>query len=125
MDLALGTPEVILFSAFPGDVYPMLQSGVGLIELYTSLLRLVLPAEHHWRSLLQEDLAPISMGVCHKMVTECVTEAVRDERAPPLLLDFVPPKTAAARLHVLEFLFHEALATVSVEHPVFDRTVFC
>ena len=96
----------------------MLQSGVGLIELCTSLLRLVLPAEHHWQPLLQEDLAPNSIGVCHKMVTECVTEAVRDERAPPLLLDCVPPKTAADRLHVLEFLFHEALATVSMRHLV-------
>lgn len=96
----------------------MLQSGVGLIELCTSLLRLVLPAENHWQSLLQEDLAPNSMGVCHKMVTECVTEAVRDERAPPLLLDCVPPKTAADRLQVLEFLFQEALTTVSVRHPV-------
>ena len=93
----------------------MLQTGAGLIELFTSLLSLVLPPDHHWRSLLQEDLAPISMGVCSKMVTECVTDAVRDETASPLLLDFVPPKTAAARLYVLEFLFHEALGNVSVE----------
>ena len=89
----------------------MLQTGVGLTELCSSLLRLVLPTEHHCQDLSQEDLAS---NMCHTMVTECVTEAVRDERAPPLLLDCVPPKTVADRLHVLEFLFHEALATVSV-----------
>lgn len=85
----------------------MLQTGVGLTELCSSLLRLVLPTERHCQALSQEDLAS---NMCHTMVTE----AVRDERAPPLLLDCVPPKTVADRLHILEFLFHEALATVSV-----------
>lgn len=98
-------------SLHTGAVYLMLQTGVGLTELCSSLLRLVLPTEHHCQDLSQEDLAS---NMCHTMVTECVTEAVRDERAPPLLLDCVPPKTIADRLHVLEFLFHEALATVSV-----------
>ena len=98
-------------SLHTGAVCLMLQTGAGLTELCSSLLKLVLPTEHHCQELSQEDLAS---NMCHTMVTECVTEAVRDERAPPLLLDCVPPKTVADRLHVLEFLFHEALATVSV-----------
>jgi hypothetical protein len=86
-----------------------LSSGGGPIDLYSSLLKLLLPEEDPNRAVVDQTLVPLSKGVCNRILREYVAECVSDESAPPKLLDNFPPKSTQDHLAIAIFLVGEVL----------------
>ena len=89
-----------------------LSSGGGPIDLYSSLLKLLLPEEDPNRAVVDQTLVPLSKGVCNRILREYVAECVSDESAPPKLLDNFPPKSTQDHLAIAIFLVGEVLLQV-------------
>ena len=89
-----------------------LRGGGGLIDLYCSLLKLLLPEDSPNRTIIDQSLVPLSKGVCNRILSEYVSDCIEDGSTPGGLLDGMPPQAAPDHLNILTFLLEKVLLVV-------------